>query len=90
MSEEELMLIEKCGRCLMTAEQVAVIMQKPLKEINQMLNTTGHIAQQRYNKGRYIAELEVRESIISMATQGSSQAQELWLKLRNELEISKA
>lgn len=90
MTEEELQLIEECGRCYMNTEEVAVILLKPIPEITQMMKDKNSACWQRYNKGKMMSELKVRGSIINMAQQGSSQAQDLWMKLRNELDVSNA
>lgn len=90
MTEEELILIEECGRCYMNTEQVAVILMKPVAEIETAMKDKSCTLWQRYNKGRMMSELKVRSSIINMAQQGSSQAQEIWIKLRNEFEIKNA
>jgi len=67
MTEEELKIIERCGRRLMTADQVAVILDMPYSMISERLAQNEDPVYRAYNKGLLLAELEVRESIIQMA-----------------------
>lgn len=60
MTEEELTLTEECGRCYMNTEQLAVILMKPLAEIDTAMKDKSSTLWQRYNKGRMMSELKVR------------------------------
>lgn len=89
-NKNELILIEQCGNCQLSLDEIAMILEKDPNEIKQEFENRSSSLFRRYNKGRFLAELKVRQSIYSMATQGSVQAQVLWLKMRDDLKIGEA
>lgn len=90
MTEENLNMLEELGKCQMPLEKVALIVQVPAEELSRLMSDTNSDAYKRYMRGKLLAEFEVRKTIYNLAIQNSSQAQELWLKLRDELKLIEA
>lgn len=90
LTKKQLEEIEAGGKCQFTVENVAVIIEVDPKAFEKLMHDKNSAAYKRYTKGRLQAEFEVRQSIIELANRGSSQAQELFLKLRDELKIEEA
>lgn len=90
MTEETLSMLEELGKCQMPLEKVALILEMSNDDIQQLMNNKTTDAYKRYTKGKLLSEFEVRKSIYNLAIQNSSQAQELWLKLRDELKLIEA
>jgi len=90
MTDKELDDIEECGKCHFKAEEIAILLEMDVGFIRKELEDENSPVFKRFNKGRYMVERNVRQSIISMAEQGSTQAQTLFLKLRDELKSSEA
>jgi hypothetical protein len=90
LTEKQLSEIEECGRCQFTIEQTAEIIEVDVAELKKEMKNNDSAAYKKRHRGRLQAEFEVRKSIIDLAVRSSSQAQELFLKLRNELNVHEA
>lgn len=87
LTANQLDILERLGRCQFRIENCATILECDLSALRKSLRDKNTDAYKRYYKGRLQAEFEVREQIIDLATRNSSQAQDLFLKLRDQLKI---
>lgn len=90
MNTDQLNMLEELGKCQMPIDKVALIMEMSHEDLLMLMSNKTTDAYKRYTKGKLLAEFEVRKSIYNLAVQNSSQAQELWLKLRDELKLIEA
>lgn len=89
-TKEELLLIEECGACQLVPADMAIVLEINADLLSRELGNPESALYKRFNKGRLVAEMQVRKSIFSMASQGATQAQSLYIQLMEELKIAQA
>lgn len=83
LEKSQLAAIEEMAGHFFSLEQIAAFLQlKPTSFI--MAYTEKGAIWQAYQKGKITADLELRKAIRTLARQGSTPAQHLWLKLMDE------
>lgn len=86
-TEEDLQEIEEMAALLFSPEDIAQVIGIPQNEIVECLINPEHPVSMAFSKGSLQTEVELRRSILKLAKQGSSPAQTLSIKLRDELKM---
>jgi hypothetical protein len=90
MSEEQLQQLEDLGAAFTSIEDAAIILQVDPGELGMQIFDKHTPQHQAYHRGRLLSEFETRQSIVSMAKQGSSPAQVMAMKLIKDLKMDDA
>lgn len=85
---EELNEIEKMAGLCFTPEQISIVLQVNTDEFCRMYNDKTSIVFLTYQRGALIHETEVRNSIYNLAKGGSSTAQQQYLALMKNRDLS--
>lgn len=85
LNEHELAALKRLGNMLFTPEESALSLGIDPDLLLLELKKPASALYKAYHSGRLERELELRESILGLATAGSSPAQTLALKLLNAL-----
>ncbi len=83
LNDEQLAAVEDLAAHFFTLEQIAAFLQLRPHRVSADFRTQGKLWQ-AYQRGAITAELEIRKAGRSLARQGSSPAQTMMLKLREE------
>lgn len=90
LSQEELQEIETMAGLMMPPEDIARCMGIGVADfVNELFVETSPISVAFY-RGSMATEIKLRKSIIRLANQGSSPAQTLAIKLRDEFKLKNA
>ena len=85
LSEDLLLEIQEMASLFFAPETIAQVIGMEKDRFVELLSDASHPAAQAFNKGSIMSEVELRRSVIKLAKQGSSPAQTLSMKLRDEL-----
>jgi hypothetical protein len=85
--EMQLKEVQEYAALLFSPQKIARIMGFDEKAFAADLADESTEVSKSYDKGRLITEAELRTSILRLAKQGSSPAQTLAIKLRDELQL---
>lgn len=75
LNDIDLGLLENLAAQFFTPWEIALMMDVPEAEFVKSIKTEGSRIRSAFYKGRLQSELEVRQSVINLAKQGSSPAQ---------------
>jgi hypothetical protein len=90
LSKEILAEIEDQASLFMTPDKIAIVIDIPFPQFKDMLLDPKHPAARAFRRGSLKSEIELRRSVIDLANRGSSPAQTLAVKLRDEFVASLA
>ena len=90
ITEQQLAMIEECGKCQFDYEQTATIAAIDKDVFIKEVTDASTQCYLFYTRGKLKAEFEVRKSIYTLAIQGSSQAQLLYQELVKKHKMSQA
>lgn len=85
LSDDILLEIQEMASLFFSPETIAQVIGVEKDRFVDMLSDPSHRAAQAFHKGSIMSEVELRRSVIKLAKQGSSPAQTLSIKLRDEL-----
>lgn len=85
LSDELLLEIQEMASLFFSPETIAQVIGIEKDRFVEMLSQASHPVAQAFHKGAIMSEVELRRSVIKLAKQGSSPAQTLSMKLRDEL-----
>lgn len=86
MTDKQIAELKDCGRLQYTIKETAILIGMPVKDLQAEMKKKKE-AYLAYHAGRLSADKDVRESMISLAQSGSSEAQKMFLKLRDEIKL---
>lgn len=86
-SAEQLEVIEQMGYRLFTPDMVAINIEVDEDEFCSEVSIPGTIARKTYFRGVIRQQMELRDSIIKSAGNGSNPAQEQLIKILNKLDV---
>lgn len=87
MTEEEYQMIERCGKALTKPSELARIIGMDPDEVKAALSNPDSEIYEAFFKGFELTKLELRESTLSIASQGSSPAQTLAFQILKDVEL---
>jgi hypothetical protein len=88
LSSEQLDLIEKMGANFFSIKETAIVLQMKYHQLKQLLEDERSEAYQRYYKGKFLSQMELRESIFALAKRGSNPAQKMALDILTGMNTS--
>ncbi len=83
-SDEQLQTITEFAELFFTPKEIAIVLQKAGEEFLLDMQDETSEAAQAFQRGRLMVKASVRKKLFLLASQGSSQAQALVLKLEQE------
>lgn len=86
-TEEQIKAIEDYSQLLFTPGEIALLIEVDKTELINDIKLKNNKAYKAFSKGKFSAEIILRKSIIELAEAGSSPAQNLLLKLKEESEL---
>jgi len=89
MDNTTLKQVEELGGLNYTPKEVALIIGATDEEVLQWMEDEQSDFYRAYMKGYYLTDIAVRKSIFKLAASGSSPAQSLVIKLRDQNELKK-
>jgi len=89
MDNETLKQVEELGALNYTPKQIALIIGATDDEVWKWMDDEESPFFRAYMKGYYATDIAVRRSIFKLAASGSSPAQTLVMKLRDQIEMKK-
>lgn len=81
LAEADLITLEEQASLMFTVKELAVILKCNYFMLRRLIKTVGSPESERFNRGRLIAEAQIRKSIFELAQNGSSPAQSQFLDL---------
>jgi hypothetical protein len=87
-TDTELKEIEEFASLLFSPEVIAQVMGVELNDFVESIADISSPAAKAFSRGALMTEVELRRSILRLAKQGSSPAQTLSIKMRDELHLS--
>ena len=87
LTDQQLDIIERCGAALCKTTEVSLLAGIPLELLKKALADPDNEIYQVYHRGLENTKLELKESVIAIARQGSSPAQTLAFGLLKDLEM---
>ncbi len=88
LNPEELKELESFAALFFTLQELAIIMQVEEAALKSELRKPDSVIGAAIQRGRLLQEAKLRQSIIDLATQGSSPAQAIVLKIIQEAKMS--
>ena len=86
-SDEQMKAIEEYAELLFSAGDIAIMIEVNQDEFIKEIHSNTSECYKEFNKGKLHAEIIIRKSIIELAEAGSSPAQNLLLKMKEELDL---
>jgi hypothetical protein len=77
ISQSVLEEVERLAGLFMTPKSIAIIIEMDYDDFMDALDDSSSVIHKHYYKGAYLGEATLRQSIIKLANQGSSPAQEM-------------
>ena len=90
LNDEKLIELEQLGSVATSYEDCAIILELPIEQFKISMKDVFSIPAKTYQRGFLKAEFEIKKSIFNMAKNGSGPAQQLAMKLIEEIKINKA
>ena len=90
LNPAELKDLEEFASLFFSTPELAILLQQPLSYLKAEMQNPDSPVAAAIQRGRLLQEAKIRKSIIDLATQGSSPAQAIVLKLIQEFKISEA
>lgn len=87
LTDEQLSEIENFGYVQFSIEQIAIVLAVNPKHLRDELTTSGSAGHNAYQKGRLMAEYDVRQQTFDLAKRGSLQAIIIAREYTNQLKI---
>ena len=81
LSKEQLASLEKLGGTFFSVQQCALVIEVDQMDLKKAIKNPSTEAHKAYYKGFLTSTLKLRESIMELATRGSSPAQAQMLKI---------
>jgi len=88
LTTEQLDLIEKMGANFFSIKETAIVLQIRYHEMKKLLEDESSEAYQRYYKGKFLSQMELRDSIFALAKRGSNPAQKMALDILTSMNTS--
>jgi hypothetical protein len=85
LSEEQLKMVEEMSYRLFPPVMIAINIEADELDFTEAINTPGEMARNAYYKGLIRQQMELRDSIIKAAKNGSNPAQQQIIHLSNTL-----
>lgn len=89
MDNTTLKQIEELGGLNYSPKEIALIVGLPEEQVNEWMDDEDSEFYRAYMKGFYITDISVRKSIFKLAAAGSSPAQSLVIRLRDQNELKR-